>query len=183
MSIRQYSDSVFLFKYRGHGGGNVSDRYSQGLDHHSWGQQNAGTLQTTVVFSVCTSVLCQSHWLCVCVCLCLQDLDPVFEEESKPVYCQGCQSISFCTFTQSSLLVICSKYWRVRSCLITTPITFSGSSLFCHYKIHSSTVNNPQSNSEFTYYVEISAISKISSADSRLIIMGMSPVTPLSCVF
>ncbi|XP_048021920.1 WD repeat-containing protein 7 isoform X3 [Megalobrama amblycephala] len=42
-----------------------------------------------------------------------QDLDPVFEEESKPIYCQGCQSISFCTFTQLSLLVVCSKYWRV----------------------------------------------------------------------
>ncbi|KTF94463.1 hypothetical protein cypCar_00048544 [Cyprinus carpio] len=41
-----------------------------------------------------------------------QDLDPVFEKESKPIYCQGCQSIS-CTFTQLSLLVVCSKYWRV----------------------------------------------------------------------
>ena len=37
----------------------------------------------------------------------------MFEEESKPIYCQGCQSISFCTFTQLSLLVVCSKYWRV----------------------------------------------------------------------
>uniref|UniRef100_A0A8C7FDZ8 WD repeat domain 7 n=1 Tax=Oncorhynchus kisutch TaxID=8019 RepID=A0A8C7FDZ8_ONCKI len=43
----------------------------------------------------------------------MQDLDPVFEEESKPIYCGGCQSISFCTFTQLSLLVVCSKYWRV----------------------------------------------------------------------
>lgn len=51
--------------------------------------------------------------------VCFQDLDPVFEEESKPVYCQGCQSISFCTFTQSSLLVVCSKYWRVRTCFTT----------------------------------------------------------------
>ncbi|CAF89129.1 unnamed protein product, partial [Tetraodon nigroviridis] len=55
-----------------------------------------------------TRVVC----VCVCVCARAQDLDPVFEEESKPVYCQGCQSISFCTFTQSSLLVTCSKYWR-----------------------------------------------------------------------
>ncbi|KAG9354099.1 hypothetical protein JZ751_012223 [Albula glossodonta] len=39
--------------------------------------------------------------------------EPVFEEESKPIYCQGCQTISFCTFTQLSLLVVCSKYWRV----------------------------------------------------------------------
>lgn len=44
----------------------------------------------------------------------------MFEEESKPVYCQGCQSISFCTFTQSSLLVVCSKYWRVRGAVAGT---------------------------------------------------------------
>lgn len=50
----------------------------------------------------------------MCVCVCVQDLDPVFEEESKPIYSQSCQTISFCTFTQSSLLVVCSKYWRVR---------------------------------------------------------------------
>lgn len=37
----------------------------------------------------------------------------MFEEESKPIYCQGCQSVSFCSFTQNSLLVVCSKYWRV----------------------------------------------------------------------
>ncbi|KAJ3604818.1 hypothetical protein NHX12_026870 [Muraenolepis orangiensis] len=43
----------------------------------------------------------------------MQDLDPVFEEESKPIYCQGCHTISFCNFTQSSLLVVCSKNWRV----------------------------------------------------------------------
>ncbi|PKU33809.1 wd repeat-containing protein hypothetical protein [Limosa lapponica baueri] len=41
------------------------------------------------------------------------DTTPVFEEESKPIYCQNCQSISFCAFTQRSLLVVCSKYWRV----------------------------------------------------------------------
>uniref|UniRef100_A0A8C6XPZ7 WD repeat domain 7 n=1 Tax=Naja naja TaxID=35670 RepID=A0A8C6XPZ7_NAJNA len=43
----------------------------------------------------------------------LQDTEPIFEEESKPIYCQNCQSISFCAFTQRSLLVVCSKYWRV----------------------------------------------------------------------
>uniref|UniRef100_A0A2K5MZJ4 WD repeat domain 7 n=1 Tax=Cercocebus atys TaxID=9531 RepID=A0A2K5MZJ4_CERAT len=42
-----------------------------------------------------------------------QDTEPIFEEESKPIYCQNCQSISFCAFTQRSLLVVCSKYWRV----------------------------------------------------------------------
>ena len=46
--------------------------------------------------------------------LSLQDTEPIFEEESKPIYCQNCQSISFCAFTQRSLLVVCSKYWRVR---------------------------------------------------------------------
>nr|XP_020655949.1 WD repeat-containing protein 7 [Pogona vitticeps] len=45
--------------------------------------------------------------------LSLQDTEPIFEEESKPIYCQNCQSISFCAFTQRSLLVVCSKYWRV----------------------------------------------------------------------
>ncbi|XP_030330791.1 WD repeat-containing protein 7 isoform X3 [Strigops habroptila] len=43
----------------------------------------------------------------------MQDTTPVFEEESKPIYCQNCQSVSFCAFTQRSLLVVCSKYWRV----------------------------------------------------------------------
>ncbi|XP_026571062.1 WD repeat-containing protein 7 isoform X1 [Pseudonaja textilis] len=43
----------------------------------------------------------------------IQDTEPIFEEESKPIYCQNCQSISFCAFTQRSLLVVCSKYWRV----------------------------------------------------------------------
>uniref|UniRef100_A0A452I9P7 WD repeat-containing protein 7 n=1 Tax=Gopherus agassizii TaxID=38772 RepID=A0A452I9P7_9SAUR len=43
----------------------------------------------------------------------MQDTEPIFEEESKPIYCQNCQSISFCAFTQRSLLVVCSKYWRV----------------------------------------------------------------------
>ncbi|XP_039178062.1 WD repeat-containing protein 7 isoform X2 [Crotalus tigris] len=43
----------------------------------------------------------------------MQDTEPIFEEESKPIYCQNCQSISFCAFTQRSLLVVCSKYCRV----------------------------------------------------------------------
>ncbi len=63
--------------------------------------------------NVCHTVCPAGEWKCVCF---PQDLDPVFEEESKPIYCQGCQSISFCTFTQLSLLVVCSKYWRVSVC-------------------------------------------------------------------
>uniref|UniRef100_A0A6I8PCB6 WD repeat domain 7 n=1 Tax=Ornithorhynchus anatinus TaxID=9258 RepID=A0A6I8PCB6_ORNAN len=43
----------------------------------------------------------------------IQDTEPIFEEESRPIYCQNCQSVSFCAFTQRSLLVVCSKYWRV----------------------------------------------------------------------
>nr|XP_014343100.1 PREDICTED: WD repeat-containing protein 7 [Latimeria chalumnae] len=42
-----------------------------------------------------------------------READPIFEEESKPIYCQNCQAISFCAFTQRSLLVVCSRYWRI----------------------------------------------------------------------
>uniref|UniRef100_A0AAZ3S034 Uncharacterized protein n=1 Tax=Oncorhynchus tshawytscha TaxID=74940 RepID=A0AAZ3S034_ONCTS len=43
-----------------------------------------------------------------------------FEEESKPIYCRDCQSISFCNFTQPFLLVVCSKYWRERYPLLSS---------------------------------------------------------------
>ncbi|TWW66897.1 WD repeat-containing protein 7 [Takifugu flavidus] len=69
------------------------------------------TQEDTVVAMSVTGIL--KVWIITAEVSRMQDLDPVFEEESKPVYCQGCQSISFCTFTQRSLLVICSKYWRV----------------------------------------------------------------------
>lgn len=36
-------DLLSLFFYRGHGGGGVSDWDFESLDHHSWGQQDAGT--------------------------------------------------------------------------------------------------------------------------------------------
>uniref|UniRef100_A0A8C3G9H1 WD repeat domain 7 n=1 Tax=Cyclopterus lumpus TaxID=8103 RepID=A0A8C3G9H1_CYCLU len=69
------------------------------------------TQEDTVVAVSVTGIL--KVWIITAEVSRMQDMDPVFEEESKPIYCQGCQSISFCTFTQSSLLVICSKYWRV----------------------------------------------------------------------
>uniref|UniRef100_A0AAQ5XXD8 WDR72-like alpha-solenoid domain-containing protein n=1 Tax=Amphiprion ocellaris TaxID=80972 RepID=A0AAQ5XXD8_AMPOC len=69
------------------------------------------TQEDTVVAVSVTGIL--KVWIITAEVSKMQDLDPVFEEESKPIYCQGCQSISFCTFTQSSLLVVCSKYWRV----------------------------------------------------------------------
>ncbi|KAI9519259.1 WD repeat-containing protein 7 [Dissostichus eleginoides] len=69
------------------------------------------TQEDTVVAVSVTGIL--KVWIITAEVSKIQDLDPVFEEESKPIYCQGCQSISFCTFTQSSLLVVCSKYWRV----------------------------------------------------------------------
>uniref|UniRef100_A0A7N6AGE7 WDR72-like alpha-solenoid domain-containing protein n=1 Tax=Anabas testudineus TaxID=64144 RepID=A0A7N6AGE7_ANATE len=69
------------------------------------------TQEDTVVAVSVTGIL--KVWIITAEVSRMQDLDPVFEEESKPIYCQGCQSISFCTFTQSSLLVVCSKYWRV----------------------------------------------------------------------
>uniref|UniRef100_A0A8C2GRN1 WD repeat domain 7 n=1 Tax=Cyprinus carpio TaxID=7962 RepID=A0A8C2GRN1_CYPCA len=69
------------------------------------------TQEDTVVAVSVTGIL--KVWIISADVSRMQDLDPVFEEESKPIYCQGCQSISFCTFTQLSLLVVCSKYWRV----------------------------------------------------------------------
>uniref|UniRef100_A0A8C1VF95 WD repeat domain 7 n=1 Tax=Cyprinus carpio TaxID=7962 RepID=A0A8C1VF95_CYPCA len=69
------------------------------------------TQEDTVVAVSVTGIL--KVWIITADVSRMQDLDPVFEEESKPIYCQGCQSISFCTFTQLSLLVVCSKYWRV----------------------------------------------------------------------
>uniref|UniRef100_W5L8Z4 WD repeat domain 7 n=1 Tax=Astyanax mexicanus TaxID=7994 RepID=W5L8Z4_ASTMX len=69
------------------------------------------TQEDTVVAVSVTGIL--KVWIITAEVSRMQDMDPVFEEESKPIYCQGCQSISFCTFTQLSLLVVCSKYWRV----------------------------------------------------------------------
>uniref|UniRef100_A0AAY4EM85 WDR72-like alpha-solenoid domain-containing protein n=1 Tax=Denticeps clupeoides TaxID=299321 RepID=A0AAY4EM85_9TELE len=69
------------------------------------------TQEDTVVAVSVTGIL--KVWIITADVSRMQDLDPVFEEESKPIYCQSCQSISFCTFTQLSLLVVCSKYWRV----------------------------------------------------------------------
>ncbi|XP_076849105.1 WD repeat-containing protein 7 isoform X1 [Brachyhypopomus gauderio] len=69
------------------------------------------TQEDTVVAVSVTGIL--KVWIITAEVSKMQDMDPVFEEESKPIYCQGCQSMSFCTFTQLSLLVVCSKYWRV----------------------------------------------------------------------
>ncbi|XP_035246138.1 WD repeat-containing protein 7 isoform X3 [Anguilla anguilla] len=69
------------------------------------------TQEDTVVAVSVTGIL--KVWIITADVSRMQDTEPVFEEESKPIYCQGCQSISFCTFTQLSLLVVCSKYWRV----------------------------------------------------------------------
>uniref|UniRef100_A0A8C9SUV1 WD repeat domain 7 n=1 Tax=Scleropages formosus TaxID=113540 RepID=A0A8C9SUV1_SCLFO len=69
------------------------------------------TQEDTVVAVSVTGIL--KVWIITADVSKMQDTDPVFEEESKPIYCQSCQSISFCTFTQLSLLVVCSKYWRV----------------------------------------------------------------------
>ncbi|XP_023684469.1 WD repeat-containing protein 7 isoform X2 [Paramormyrops kingsleyae] len=69
------------------------------------------TQEDTVVAVSVTGIL--KVWIITADVSKMQDTDPVFEEESKPIYCQGCHSVSFCTFTQLSLLVVCSKYWRV----------------------------------------------------------------------
>ncbi|XP_067401540.1 WD repeat-containing protein 7 isoform X2 [Emydura macquarii macquarii] len=69
------------------------------------------TQEDTVVAVSVTGIL--KVWIITSEVSRMQDTEPVFEEESKPIYCQNCQSISFCAFTQRSLLVVCSKYWRV----------------------------------------------------------------------
>ncbi|XP_039945899.1 WD repeat-containing protein 7 isoform X1 [Hirundo rustica] len=69
------------------------------------------TQEDTVVAVSVTGIL--KVWIITSEVSRLQDTTPVFEEESKPIYCENCQSISFCAFTQRSLLVVCSKYWRV----------------------------------------------------------------------
>ncbi|XP_075442989.1 WD repeat-containing protein 7-like isoform X1 [Ascaphus truei] len=69
------------------------------------------TQEDTVVAVSVTGIL--KVWIVTAEVHRMQDTEPVFEEESKPIYCQNCQSISFCAFTQRSLLVVCAKYWRV----------------------------------------------------------------------
>ncbi|XP_062455353.1 WD repeat-containing protein 7 isoform X4 [Rhea pennata] len=69
------------------------------------------TQEDTVVAVSVTGIL--KVWIITSEVSHMQDTTPIFEEESKPIYCQNCQSISFCAFTQRSLLVVCSKYWRV----------------------------------------------------------------------
>ncbi|XP_010023262.1 PREDICTED: WD repeat-containing protein 7-like, partial [Nestor notabilis] len=69
------------------------------------------TQEDTVVAVSVTGIL--KVWIVTAEASRMQDTSPVFEEESKPIYCQNCQSISFSAFTQRSLLVVCSKYWRV----------------------------------------------------------------------
>ncbi|XP_058720836.1 WD repeat-containing protein 7 isoform X2 [Poecile atricapillus] len=69
------------------------------------------TQEDTVVAVSVTGIL--KVWIITSELSRAQDTSPVFEEESKPIYCENCQSISFCSFTQRSLLVVCSKYWRV----------------------------------------------------------------------
>uniref|UniRef100_A0A2K5SH23 WD repeat-containing protein 7 n=1 Tax=Cebus imitator TaxID=2715852 RepID=A0A2K5SH23_CEBIM len=76
------------------------------------------TQEDTVVALSVTGIL--KVWIVTSEISDTQDTEPIFEEESKPIYCQNCQSISFCAFTQRSLLVVCSKYWRL---LICPPVT------------------------------------------------------------
>ncbi|KAJ7420096.1 WD repeat-containing protein 7 isoform X1 [Pitangus sulphuratus] len=78
---------------------------------HQTGLRTHGNPEDTVVAVSVTGIL--KVWIITSEVSRLQDTTPVFEEESKPIYCQNCQSISFCAFTQRSLLVVCSKYWRV----------------------------------------------------------------------
>ncbi|XP_061299953.1 WD repeat-containing protein 7-like [Pezoporus flaviventris] len=42
-----------------------------------------------------------------------QEPAPLSEEESKPISCHNCRSLSLCPWAPSSLLLVCSQYWRV----------------------------------------------------------------------
>ncbi|XP_069780050.1 WD repeat-containing protein 7 isoform X2 [Narcine bancroftii] len=69
------------------------------------------TQEDTVIGVSVTGIL--KVWIITAEINRIQDTEPIFEEESKPIYSLNCQSISFCAYTQRSLLVVCSKYWRV----------------------------------------------------------------------
>ncbi|XP_053909916.1 WD repeat-containing protein 7 isoform X2 [Cuculus canorus] len=73
--------------------------------------RSSRTQEDTVVAVSVTGIL--KVWIISSEAARMQETTSVFEEESKPIYCQNCQSISFCAFTQRSVLVVCSKYWRV----------------------------------------------------------------------
>ncbi|XP_065519802.1 WD repeat-containing protein 7-like isoform X1 [Lathamus discolor] len=69
------------------------------------------TQEDTVVAVSVTGIL--KVWIITSEAGRMQATGPLFEEESKPVSCQHCQSISSCPFLPGSLLVVCSKAWRV----------------------------------------------------------------------
>ncbi|CAM9416244.1 unnamed protein product [Lampetra fluviatilis] len=45
----------------------------------------------------------------------IQDSEPVFEKESMAVDGLDAQAVAFCTYTQSTLLLVCSHIWKVLS--------------------------------------------------------------------
>ncbi|XP_065517090.1 WD repeat-containing protein 7-like isoform X2 [Lathamus discolor] len=81
------------------------------------------TQEDTVVAVSVTGIL--KVWIITSEAGRMQATGPLFEEESKPVSCQHCQSISSCPFLPGSLLVVCSKAWRLRCFLgrCSTPPT------------------------------------------------------------
>lgn len=101
-----------LFR-RGHRGGRFRDWHPEGLDPDGGSGPGAGKGKRAEAE---LSRASYSHGNVVSRRS--QDAGPLFEEESKPIYCHNCQSIALCAFTQRSLLVVCSQYWRVRSCCL-----------------------------------------------------------------
>ena len=40
-------------------------------------------------------------------------LDPIYENESKPIRCLNALHLTCCCYNQRTLLIVCAKYWQV----------------------------------------------------------------------
>ena len=44
-------------------------------------------------------------------------LEPIYENESKPIRCLNALQMTCCCYNQRTLMIVCAKYWQVRVCL------------------------------------------------------------------
>lgn len=43
----------------------------------------------------------------------INSLDPIYEDESKPLRCLNAIKLTCCIYNQRTVLVVCAKYWQV----------------------------------------------------------------------
>lgn len=43
----------------------------------------------------------------------VNSLDPIYEDESKPLRCLNAIKLTCCIYNQRTVLVVCAKYWQV----------------------------------------------------------------------